>query len=452
MACLLAMPVYLFWLSGNARKRRITEAFALVPLAIPPFAAVASWMTLLAWTPESGRLVWGAESPLQAWLYSLPGCAAVLACCYWPIVFFMLILAGSPPRTSLEAARLYLPTRQRILSIWLPSALEAAAPAALLVSCLAALQFEAPGLLSVDVYPMDVFVRFSALMDERAAVWLCAPYALAGALGVWAGMRLLFLCDAASEAPPVIQLSSSLNYSLVIPVALIACASILVPLAALSLHAFSYDALAEWTRQAPTVLRSLGYAFAATLVILTIGFAMTDPRRKRPDWLTLALAMALFAMPGALIASGWLRLRAFWPGWLPWWAQTATLFAAYAAHYWAAGLIAARWAWKRYGQAQREADECLPLDWTTRNLRLRLSSFAGTLPPAAYAIGALIWTNVSITLLLHPPGGETLALQYYNLLHYGSEPRTAAIGLLLLLVPPIFLLGTGALVISWRRA
>jgi iron(III) transport system permease protein len=49
-----------------------------------------------------------------------------------------------------------------------------------------------------------------------------------------------------------------------------------------------------------------------------------------------------------------------------------------------------------------------------------------------YAIYLLALWEVETLVLIHPPGGETLALRIFNLLHYGHTADVNAMGLLLL--------------------
>ena len=120
--------------------------------------------------------------------------------------------------------------------------------------------------------------------------------------------------------------------------------------------------------------------------------------------------------------------------------MTTSLLAAYLSHTFLLGYGAGILLWRYYGIRQREFDTLLDLGYFTRITRLLLPAFWRPGCLATLLVTLVLWGDVGMTILLYPPGGDTLAVEYYNLLHYGSESRTAAIGLLLLLVPALALL------------
>ncbi|MDP8245859.1 MAG: hypothetical protein P9L94_17380 [Candidatus Hinthialibacter antarcticus] len=441
-AVVFALPVFVVHSLTPPSRRRWLQAAALLPFSVPPFAMASAWMTLAGWFENpGGRIVWGAESLWEQWLYSVPGAAFVLALCYWPVVFFYVALSGVPERRAYEAALLYLPMPTRLYRFWLPCLLQVVLIACALVFGLALLQFEAPSLLYVDVYPLEIYVQFSALLNEGAAFLLCLPYLLLVPFMAWIFAASRNLGRRGAEAP--VQTRGPL--ALIVGAGCAACVvfglSVVVPAGALLLHASSIESLwLEWTRQSKTVLLTIAYAASSSVVMFALGLWLCRVRARWERALWLLAGLACFVLPGILISASWLEFRSLWPGWLPRWAQTLTLIAGYAAHFWVVGFAAAFLFWNRYGAQQQEADALLTRSLWQRIRFLYAPAWVKYCPPILFMMGLFVWCDASVTTLLHPPGGETLTMRYFNLLHYGSEPRTAAVGLLLLLTPMALLL------------
>ncbi|MGC9330120.1 MAG: hypothetical protein ACP5I1_20960, partial [Candidatus Hinthialibacter sp.] len=212
--------------------------------------------------------------------------------------------------------------------------------------------------------------------------------------------------------------------------------SILIPLAALMLQSGSIVfTLQTMTDHAGRMMRSVFYAGAAACIIVFIGIVYAGQRQARRDILSPALMILLFACPGILLASGWLRLRSFWPGVLPFNVMVLSMLGAYVAHRALLGYAAGSLLWRAYGERAREFEDLMEIKIVDK---IRYLYFPALIRPALFAVvltALLLWGDVAITILLHPPGGDTLAVEYFNLLHYGSEARTAAIGFMLLLGP-----------------
>jgi len=317
-----------------------------------------------------------------------------------------------------------------------------------LVFCLGTIQFEVPSLLQISVYPLEIFIRYSALMNERDAFLLSLPYLLLlpalGWLAVRAGEKFSAGLGEANIGPvaPPIRLAAFGAAGLVLAL------SCLVPAAGLWMRCDSLGGtLNAMMDHGGRALRSLAYSGAGGAVIVGLGLWFSASRRLAQSWAIPAGMLFLFMLPGVLLAGGWLQIRSLWPGRIPTGAALFSLLCAYISHYFIVGYGAGILLWRRFGERQKEMDALLKMRVWTRWRRLYLPSFLLPAIPAAAAAALFLWGDIAITILLYPPGGETLAVQYYNLLHYGNDPRTAAAGLLLLLTPATILLLAFA---AWR--
>ncbi|MGA2557055.1 MAG: 6-bladed beta-propeller, partial [Verrucomicrobiota bacterium] len=179
-------------------------------------------------------------------------------------------------------------------------------------------------------------------------------------------------------------------------------------------------------------------AFAALTATVVAAFGLLTWRR-RLDW---ALWVPFFT-PGVLlgIALIWLFNRS----WLNFIYQSGVVVVlAYSIRYAALG-------WTTVARAARAADRSL-----AEAARLEGASFwqmlrhvywpqiAPALAAAWYVTYLLCLWDVETLVLIVPPGGQTMALRIFNLLHYGHNPQVNALCLALLALAVLPLLGWGA--------
>ncbi len=437
---------YAGYCSLSPTARPLWGILALLPLSYPPFGAASAWMTLITRleNPGPGRILWETHGALSRLLYSVIGGGWILGLCLWPIAFLLLTLAAGPQRTQMEAAQLSMTPwtafRQVVWPAWRPPLFTAGA----VIFGLGLLQFEVPSLLQLQVYPLEIFIQFTARFSDWNACLLCLPYLLAAWPIAWAMRRIPSQLELQGGEPAYQWTSINLRAALLAGTALVLALSILVPLWSLMSHAgpVSLTSLVMM-EHAPAVFRSLLYAVAAAGGVVVLGAWFTSVSIPK-QYIAPVLFLAMFVIPGVLTGSGWLRIRSYWPGVQPPGMMTASLLGAYMSHTFFLGYGAGILLWRFYGIRQREFDSLLNIGWISR---LRWLILPALWRPGLQAMGLVmlvLWGDVGMTILLYPPGGDTLAVEYYNLLHYGSESRTAAIGLLLLLVPALTLLGVFA--------
>ena len=441
---LLAIPVFGVYLFLPGWGRKLLVPAGLLPLSLPPFGVTSAWMTFLSqWNSNEGRILWSAESASSRFLYSLPGTACILSFCFWPIAFLFLTLSSRLTRSQVESAFLYLNPWSRFRRVFFPAWKEPLAIAATMIFCLGLTQFEVPSLLQVNVYPLEIFIRFSALLREQEALMLCLPYALFLSVLAWWVNRGANTLAWSEQDEFVIRFTPWIRRISGAAAVGVFAVSIVVPLVEQVRRsgspAFIWNIGME---QAGPIFHSIAYCGTGALGAVILGLLFTAGREINGGLFSSAFFLFLFILPGGLLASGWLWLRSSWPGVLPDFIAILTLISAYISHVFILGYLAGKLLWKQYGFAQREMDSLLPLTVKDKFLHLYLPTFWLPVSQAAALISLFLWGEIAITTLLYPPGAETLAVQYFNLLHYGSEKRTAAVGLFLLWIPTLILLLT----------
>ncbi len=423
-ACALAGGLLAaLWFAGlEGRWRALFLAAAIVALVLPPFLVVNCWIELLG---VNG--LWRAWLPVN--IYTLGGAIWILALLNWPIAFLFVTAAwGRVQAAQLEVDPLL---QGRFLLRWLllPLARTALAQSAILTLVLALNNFAVPAILQIKVFPAEVWVRFNTTFDYAGALELSWPLVLAP--------LLLVLCFRGGETswswqsnPATAralrrQLGAAWNRTGGAAACVLVGFSLGIPLWQLAGSRKTWhEFLPALAAGQSALFHSLLYAVVpATLVI---GMALLTWRRP----LDLALWLPFF-MPGVLlgIALIWIFNRR---GLSAIYQSAGIVFLAYALRYAALG-------WNTVARALRSGDASLLAmarleganGWQTfRHVHWPQASLQ--LAAAWYVTYLLCLWDVETLVLIVPPGGETLSLRIFNLLHYGHNSQVNALCLLLL--------------------
>jgi ABC-type Fe3+ transport system permease subunit/sugar lactone lactonase YvrE len=424
----------LFLAGLGARGRTCFLAAAVIALVSPPFLVVNCWIELLGER--------GAWRPWLPWnIYSFGGTIWVLLLLTWPVTFFLVAAAlGRARAAQLESDPLL---RGSALLRWLllPLARTALLQGAILTLVLTLNNFAVPAILQVKVFPAEVWVRFNTTFDYGGALALSWPLLLAP--------LLLLLCfrrreaewswrsDAAAAAAMRRQLGAGWHRAGAAVALFLAVFSLGVPLWQL------LGSAKTWQQSAPALAagqaaaaHSVGYAAVTACVVIALGMATW---RAQLDW----VLWVPFFMPGVLlgIALIWVFNR---PALQGVYHSGAMVILAYAIRYAALG-------WTTVARAMHGTDRSLTeaalLEGANRWQMLRQvywPQIAASLAAAWYVTYLLCLWDVETLVLIVPPGGESMALRVFNLLHYGHNPQVNALCLLLMALAVLPLLAWAA--------
>lgn len=415
------------WAAGLSRRTRgVFVALAVAAVAMPPFLVTNCWLDLLG---QEG--VWRRWLPLN--IYSLAGTAWILALLLWPIPMLAVLSAWR----RLESAHLESEPALRGLALarWLlvPLARNELAVAAVLTFVLALNNFAVPAILQTKVFTAEVWVRFSTNFDAAGALatsWplLAAPLLLLG----WLRRRDVSWPSQAGRVGSETfrrQLGPAWWWSAGVLSLIVAALSVGLPVAELTLNRRT------WVELPGALAAGLSacvnsVSFAALTGLLVVGAGVLSWRWRGTRWLT-ALLWVPFLVPGVLLGIGLIAVfNRPALGWL--YQTTAIVIVAFTVRYLALG-----WTWTT--QALRAVDgdllDAARLDgasgWTLfRHVGWPLAG--PQLAAAAYLTYLLCLWDVETLVLIVPPGGETLALRVFNLLHYGHNAQVNALCLTLL--------------------
>jgi iron(III) transport system permease protein len=178
VALVLGVPYALLCERTDLPVVPLWRVLGLLPLLIPPFIHGMAWLRL--GLPTDGD-PWLAQAvgDLLPPVTSTGGAAFVLGLAYLPFVILLTVAGLRGLDHRLEEAGLLRGGPMRVwLGITLPLVRPHVLAGGLFVFVFALVEFAVPDILRVQVYPVEIFIQFSALFDEAAAVALALPLLL----------------------------------------------------------------------------------------------------------------------------------------------------------------------------------------------------------------------------------------------------------------------------------
>jgi ABC-type spermidine/putrescine transport system permease subunit II/DNA-binding beta-propeller fold protein YncE len=336
--------------------------------------------------------------------------------------------------------------------LW-PLARPALAQAAVLTFVLALNNFAVPAILQVKVLPAEMWVRFNTTFDTMGTLimsWPCVAAPLL--LLVWLSRREFPWPHVELPVSPGMfrqQLGLSWWQFAGVCTLTICVLAAGVPLAQLVALKRTWTELpGALAAGRSAVWNSLGFAAAAATTVTAFVLALNVPAKaskrvnfgfRLSDFLRISafgfriLPWCFFLFPGVLL--GITLIHFFNHSWSALFYQSAGIvILAFNLRYLAVG-------WTGIHRAVRITDfqltDAARLDGASRWQLLRHVLWPQIAPQVAcgwYIVFLLCLWDVESMILVVPPGGETLALRIFNLLHYGHNAQVNALCLALLVV------------------
>lgn len=402
----------------------------ILPLLIPPY------IHAIVWAHVSPLL----ESSIGFDVHSVTGVIFVLTLAYFPFVT-MTTMAGlkSIDRNKEEAALMVRRPIDMLCRVTLPLCLPNMLSGAVFVFVFSIINVGVPDILRVRVYPLEIFIQFSAFFDTWKATLLSFPMvALTLALILaqrWRmGDRSYVHIGSGEKGQIRFKLGRSGGFFLLACTGLIGC-SVFVPIGTLLVKA---GGLASYHRvldsSAAPIMLSLSVAVVAAVftTLLGGGVGYLQHRSGRLARLPLALLVFVpFAVPATTMGIGligvWNRSPVHWI-----YGSMAIMIIAHMARFtpYAAAVVHSG-----VGQVSTRLEEAALLSgarFTSVLMNIVARLTRRHLVVAAFIVFVLAFGELGTTLLVSPPGVETIPVKIYNLMHYGAEEMVAALCIILM--------------------
>jgi ABC-type Fe3+ transport system permease subunit/DNA-binding beta-propeller fold protein YncE len=460
--------------SLQPRFRNLILACGVLSLALPSFLVTNSWLHFLGHTG-----VWRAWLPFN--IVSLSGAVWILTLLTWPITLFFTWSTWRQLDPAHLEADPAISGSALLRGLLVPLARGSLAQAAILTFVLVLNNFAVPAILQVKVLPAEMWVSFNTSFDTLGALRLSWPLVVLPLLLIifFARRKLnwpqperplpaelfrrqlgrfwfylstvgtMFLCFVA--ALPLFQLIFLKRTWIELPGALEASTSAIW-------NSFVFAALSSALILALSVTAGLTQigssrrprrAFLVPPILR--GIRLPLPARNErgegrgegfrhhlrsfftPFHLFNSLLWLPFLVPGVLL--GILLITIFnRPILVAFYQSFGIVILAFVVRYLALGWSAVAYA---FGSVDRNLTDAARLVGATRwqiLRRVHLPQVAPQLLAAWYVVFLLCLWDVESIILVMPPGGETLALRVFNLLHYGHNAQVNALCLTLLVL------------------
>ena len=442
LACALGLCVALCLSALRLRSRKTGLIAGVMALMLPPFLATNCWIHLLG-----ANGLWREWLPLN--IYSMGGVVCILSLMYWPITLLLTLGAWQKLERAYFEADPALRGTSLIRFLLLPAARPALAQSALITFVLALNHFAVPAILQVKVFPAEIWLKLSTQLDASGAGTMSAPLialSLCGLLLLRA-RRNEVAWPAKEGAAPAgtvrVQLGPVFWFCAVATILVIGF-SVIIPLAQVALDAKAWRELpAVFNATSASFRISFLYAAAAATACAVLAACLW---RWRFGW----CAWLLFFTPGVLIGNVLIYIFNR-PVLDHLYHSAAIVIIALTARFLALNWHAARTAMLR---VDRDILDAVRLETGSRWQTFRTAYWPQTAATfaAAWFITYLfcLW-EVETLVMIYPPGGETLALRIFNLLHYGHIAQVNALCLLLLALAVLPLVAWSVLKRAPRR-
>jgi iron(III) transport system permease protein len=435
--------------------RRSLLLLFLLPLLVPPYIMAVSWSCILG--PEgllAGFAGKGAAAVATRFLFGLPGCVLVMSSIFMPVPMLVAMTFARETDPALEEAGRIITGWPGVLkNITIPLMMPGIIMSAILVFILAFGEFSVPAFLRYDVFPVESFIRFSAFYDFRSATAAAMPLVVVACLlpiierrVTWKMKRGSVSMAPRRDAGRVYLIRTGrMGRWLLLLLVLTCLVTVVLPVVTLVVRSGSWKTVFEAVRMAgDSMARSVVYAASGTSLLLFTGFftGYVIHSRLFGYWSLLdAMTLFLFVLPGTVTGIGLISLwNTEWTNFI--YGTPLIIMMGYVARYTAVTARIAVASLSGISPSMEEAARSAGAGWF-RRMFFVVIPLAGRGLAAAWLAGYIFCLrDTSVTMLVYPPGHDTLPVRIFTLMANGSPELVAALCVIMTvitIIPAAFL-------------
>lgn len=400
--------------NGRLRNSR-NRWFFLLLAPVPYYIYALTWMYLVRIMGRMDRR-WYAIS-----MTGLLPCVAVNVMAFLPVVTGVVLIAMEHyDRQQEEIAKLYSPGHRVLMRVVLPAIRPSILAAGILVFVLSVTDFSVPSLFQYQTYTLELFSEYSRGCSLGQIGRLALPLILLVLMLVLAAFRGIRALSAGSAPMGEEGLDLPGIWALPGRLGVAACVlQLFIPVTIFILE------IQDWKSVWDSILLcseelavSLAIAALASVTALVVAGPVGAWIAEKPSFVT-ALTLFPVAVPSSLVAMGLLCVV---NGSLFHWLSQTIYFPALgcAIKYMPFAVLLFMARAQRIPREELELGRMYAVSKAAYFFRVVLPAYRPAVLGAAALIFLLTLGEEGITLVLMPPGYETLAVKVYNYLHYGA--------------------------------
>ena len=425
---------YVWNLKQLAREKMLPLTTSLV--ALPTYIYAFAWFSISFWLSKT--FIATKSIAIRGWIPTVWVETIAYSTIVFLIVFYGLL---SVDPNMIFAGNIFGEDSHVISQILLPLLLPALVVASSIVFLLSLLDYSVPSLFQVNVYSMEIFAEFAATNDVVRSFLLSFPLLLVSIL-----VLLVLIKSIKTLITRETNHRFRTGFNISFPLTLrrfnlfsIAFISSQLISVLLFLILYSKIPFTNWfaIKSALQVLTySLIISFLVSIIGISIAITTIEAFRENliRDRVNLLLFISLlpFTIPASVIgiAIVMMKVRYF---------PTNSLFSEFAPIY--ASVIRFTplmmllfvFQLKRRDNLIYDASKIYLPSLTTRIFRIHLPLLLPSILASMGFVIALAMGELGATLLLIPPGKETLTIRIYSFLHYGASETVAILSLLMIM-------------------
>jgi len=437
IALVVGLPAAIILAAKDLPFRKLFYFLVLIPVLIPSYVMAGAWIHLLSPAGSVNRMLAACFGPtVKLSLYSTAGCAWCMGISFFPVIAVILAAGFSKLDSNLQdIARL---STNRWGVFWhstLPQILPHLIASVCLVVIFVLAQYGVPSLLGINTYPVEIFAQFSAFYDDTAAVATALPLTVLVVFLILLQQRIMRRHDyvhitPSSETDDPIKMNGMKRYAVGFLIILFVVTTVL-PFSSVLAYARSSDKVWSTLRSfSDGIVTTSSLALLAAIISTAIAFPIGSHLAHNHDRFTRTLDILCWlpiAIPGTIIGLGLIKLSNLGGALQRSDSFGILLLFAYIGMFSAFSIRIFQAAHKR---ADPNIDDAAAIDcqrWYQRLLYIDLPIHAGPIAASMIIVFVLVIGELNATVLLVPPGKETLAVTIDNLLHYGANVKASVL-------------------------